>query len=83
MADVRECLRIKNLYDYDIKVHLDRLEVARLDTSELQRNKQEFKLLIKELEQFQVELNLNYENYREYVEELEVERQLYVEDFKI
>ena len=71
----RECLRVKKLHDDNIKFHRDRLEAAMLDSSELEMNKQEFKLLIEELEQFQNELNLNYENFREYLDRRQVVRQ--------
>ena len=63
--DINECFRIKTLFDNDIKVHQDRLEVAVIDSSESEENKQEFKLLIEELEQIQVELNSKYENIME------------------
>lgn len=36
-----DCRRIKDLLDNDIKVLRDRLEVARLDSSEEEVNKQE------------------------------------------
>ena len=61
----RECLRVKKLHDDNIKFHRDRLEVAVIDSSESEENKQEFKLLIDELEQIQVELNSKYENIME------------------
>ena len=61
----RECLRVKKLHDDNIKFHRDRLEVAVIDSSESEENKQEFKLLIEELEQIQVELNSKYENIME------------------
>ena len=55
---------MKNLFDNDIKVHRDRLEVAR----QLEEDKQEFKLLIEELEQIKNELNVNYEKIIKYIE---------------
>ena len=67
-GDRTECRRIKALFDLDIKFHRDCLEVAILDFNQLEVNKQEFKLLIEELNQFQNELNLNFENIREYVD---------------
>ena len=67
-GDRTECFRIKALFDHDTKFHRERLEVALLDSSELEVNKQELKLLIEELNQFQNELNLNFENIREYVD---------------
>ena len=67
-GDRSECRRMKYLYDKDINDHRDRLEVAVIDSSESEENKQEFKLLIEELEQIQVEFNVNFENFRDYVE---------------
>ena len=63
-----ECRRVKDLFDNDIKAHRERLDFALQDSSQLEVNKQEFELLIKELKQFQVELNVNYGNIREYIE---------------
>ena len=68
MADVRECLRIKNLHDNNIKFHRDRLEVAVLDSTVLEKDKREFKLLIEELQQFQDELNEKFGNFRVYID---------------
>ena len=67
-GDRSECRRMKYLYDKDIKDHRDRLEVALLDSSESEENKQEFRLLIEELEQIQVEFNVNFVNFRDYVD---------------
>ena len=65
--DISECRRIKILCGNLIKFHRYRLEVAVLDSSQLEENKQELKLLIKELEQFQNQLNVNCENFRDYL----------------
>ena len=58
----------KKSHDNNIKFHRDRLEVAILNSNESEVNKQEFELLIEELEQFQNQLNVNYEYFRDYVE---------------
>ena len=68
MGDEEECRRMRFLYGKDIKDHRYHLEVAILDSSHSEANKQEFRLLIEELEQFQNDLNINFENYREYVD---------------
>ena len=56
------------MFDNLYKFHRDRLEKALLDPSELEANKQEFKVLIEELEQIKVEFNVNFENFRDYVD---------------
>ena len=68
MLDEVQCRRMKLYFDDDIKVHRDRLEAELLVSSQLEINKREFRLLIEELKLFQVELNLNYENFLEYIE---------------
>ena len=78
-GDVIECCRIKNSFDFDIESHRDCLEFAVLDSNELEEHKQEYKLLIEELEQFQNELNFKFENFSGYVERryYEIRRRVY------
>ena len=67
MGQKQECIRIKLGFDDNIKFHRDRLDVAILNSTESEKDKQEFKLLIEELDQFQVELNVNYKSIRAFV----------------
>ena len=66
--DSEECVSIKDRFDDNIEFHRDRLEVAVLDSTVLEKDKREFKLLIEELQQFQVKLNENFGNFRVYID---------------
>ena len=66
--DSEECVSIKGRFDDNIEFHRDRLEVAVLDSTVLEEDKRNLKLLIEELQQFQVELTEKFENFKEYLD---------------